>query len=557
MGKRGRGSKRQSASGVTLRAQGTGPIKRTQQSPFDPAGSDEVEYVVDTIKAERLSGCIPQWLIGWKGYSDAADTWEPIDNLVGHEQAIKAFRERRKEEAEEESASFAAKKKKRKEEAEKSKQDDDGFEDAFGGKRRSACWKHFTIQKDPETGKITSVKCTLCPPENAPMPFSGNTTNLRSHLSSCHKDAFSQISAASGDVNEGSSAQGTIDELVPQVSAEKRDELHKLISLWLVRCRRPLTLPEHDAEFRDIFQCIFKDQYTPPTYKLVMQNVLAISAEAKLRVVWYLKELLNEGILPSIGGDIWSQGGISVFGILVYWLDKNFVYHERLLAAIPFSDVRHTGSELERATKVACASFGIGEYRRDAADDDDVVTVLEDTVSDFIHATCSDNASNIVNGWRCFDGHECCDHTIALIVKAYLDHPRVRKVFMKLRGMTMHFNHSVIGSKLLRQCQKRHDLPESKPPQDNDTRTGWGGACKQATWYCENQVAIQLYDVDNPTKAATAVPNPDGSVYKTHQLVGDEWDVVRESMYLLTFEFECLYDPNILYPASTRYTSSI
>ena len=152
-----------------------------------------------------------------------------------------------------------------------------------------------------------------------------------------------------------------------QVSDEKRDELHKLISLWLVRCRRPLTLPEHDQEFRDIFHCIFKGRYVPPTYKLVMQNVLAISAEAKARVVECLQRLLFEGILPSIAGDIWSQSGISVFGILVYWLDTNFDYHERVLAAIPFSDVRHTGEELERATKAACASFGIGEYKLGAS----------------------------------------------------------------------------------------------------------------------------------------------------------------------------------------------
>ena len=122
MGKRGRGPKRQSASGVILRAQGTGHVKRTQQSPFDPAGSDEVDYVVRIIKAERLSGVTPQWLIGWEGYSDAADTWEPIDNLVGHEQEIAAFRESRKEKAAEESAASAAKKRKRKEEAEQAKQ---------------------------------------------------------------------------------------------------------------------------------------------------------------------------------------------------------------------------------------------------------------------------------------------------------------------------------------------------------------------------------------------------------------------------------------------------
>ncbi|KAK3254087.1 hypothetical protein CYMTET_33027 [Cymbomonas tetramitiformis] len=44
-----------------------------------------------------------------------------------------------------------------------------------------------------------------------------------------------------------------------------------------------------------------------------------------------------------------------------------------------------------------------------------------------------------------------------------------------------------------------------------------------------------MYDVENPSKAPTAVANPDGSVYKTHQLAADEWNIVRESMYLLAY----------------------
>ncbi|KAK3233237.1 hypothetical protein CYMTET_56443 [Cymbomonas tetramitiformis] len=314
---------------------------------------------------------------------------------------------------------------------------------------------------------------------------------------------------------------------VVKVSAEKRDELHKKITLWLVRCRRPLTLPQHDTEFKEIFACIFRGSYTPPCYQLVIHNILQLSAEGKARLQHSLKELLAEAILPCIAGDIWSQGGIAIFGILVYWLDKNFVVHEKLIASLPFSTVRHTGLELEKATKKACSEFGVGQYVLES--DGDVPTI--DTVADFVHATCSDNASNIVSGWVVFDGHECADHSIALCVKTFLDQPGMRKVFMKLRGMTAHFNHSVIGAKLLKQCQDRHKLPESKPPQDNDTRSGWGGAYNQAQWYYRNQ----MYDVENLVKAATAVPNPDGSVYKQHQLVGDEWDIVRESMHVLMY----------------------
>ncbi|KAK3244783.1 hypothetical protein CYMTET_45618 [Cymbomonas tetramitiformis] len=515
MGRRGRGTKRKSSHGVTLVAQGKGIIKRTQLSPFYAAGSDDVEYVVRAIKVERLSGGTPQWLIGWESLSDKEDTWEPIEHLAGHEQDIAAFRERRKSEATAEEAEASAKKN-------------------IGKKTK------IRMLKKNEDGKIAHVKCLLCPPENKPIPFCGNTTNLRSHLASMHKDVYCAIVSSDENGNavildngaQSSASQGKIEALVPLVTPEKRDELHKLISLWLVRCRRPLSLPEHDAEFRDIFYFIFKGNYVPPTLKIVMHNVLLLSVEGKQRVMAAIRDLLAEGISPSIGGDVWSQSGASIFGILLHWLDEDFNLHEKVLGAIPFSSVRHNADQLEKATKKACTDVGLGQYELTGEED---ARIVVDTVADYIRATCSDNASNMLAAWKCFDGHECIDHTLALVVKTFLEHPVVKSVFSKLRGMTTHFNHSVIGGNLLKECQRRHGLGESKPPQDNDTRTGWGGACKQARWYFENQVAIQMYDVENPSKAATTVANPDGSVYRAHQLAADDWNIVREAMYLLTY----------------------
>ncbi|KAK3252854.1 hypothetical protein CYMTET_37873 [Cymbomonas tetramitiformis] len=57
--------------------------------------------------------CVGDWCQGWEGLSDKEDTWEPIEHLVGHEQDISAFRERRKLESAKEEAKAAAKKKAR------------------------------------------------------------------------------------------------------------------------------------------------------------------------------------------------------------------------------------------------------------------------------------------------------------------------------------------------------------------------------------------------------------------------------------------------------------
>eukprot|EP00854_Cymbomonas_tetramitiformis_P026457 gene26457-biopygen27397 len=416
MGKRGRGHARAkaSSSGVMLVAQGKGLVKRTQQTPFDPAGGDETEYAVREIKAERVKGTTAQWLVGWTGFSDKEDTWEPIEHLAGYEAELREFRDRKREEVEKADGEAAAKKRKREEEEAARILEDDGFEDSLGGKRRSPVWRHFRIQKD-EQGKVVFVRCCLCPPESRSMPYRGNTTNLKFHLTSCHKDEYCKIlsdnpSCEAGESVAANSSQSTLEALVPQLSVEGKERL-------------------------------------------------------KLS----LKALKTEGILPSIGGDIWSQGGISIFGILVYWLDESFEVHEGLLGALPFSSVRHTALELEKATKEACADFGIGEYN--ALVEDHV-----DTVPDAIHATVSNNASNIVSGWESFDGHECCDHTLALIVHSFLGQTNVKKV------------------------------------------------------------AVQMYvDVESPLKASNAAPNPDGNIYRQHQLMLHEWDIVREAMYILRF----------------------
>ncbi len=332
---------------------------------------------------------------------------------------------------------------------------DDGFVDATGGKRRSAVWQHFKVLFDDEdTSTVVSTKCKLCTDAVA-VKYPGNTTNLRGHLSCCHKDEYCKMvgSIASEDTEEGFSQvfvgattselfpslcefcslklctslqakKGTLEAILPQVTERQRLELHKRISLWLLRNRRPLTLPEKDKEFRDIFDVIFGSGYVPPSYKLVVQQMLALSAEGSRNITAAMDALREEGIRPSIAGDIWSEGGISVFGILVYYIDRNFEYCERLVSAIPFSDVRHTGVEIELATKRACSEIHIGHFREDVSPGDG-----EDTVSESVHCTVSDNASNIVSGWETFEGHECHDHTLALIVHTYLAQPEVAEVF--------------------------------------------------------------------------------------------------------------------------------
>ncbi|KAK3289128.1 hypothetical protein CYMTET_3433 [Cymbomonas tetramitiformis] len=192
MGRVGRPTKKRKApTGVTLVAQGQGPVKRTQLHPYDCHGSDEKTYEVEEILAERtVQGGKPHWLISWVGLSEKANTWEPIENLAGHEQDIASFRSKREEENHER----AVKKKKQSENVEVIDDDAPKWVEGKSGKRKSAVWQLFQVEL--ADGKVLRTRCKLCPDSTEPQQYPGNTSNLRSHLThgdSAHKDAFCEV----------------------------------------------------------------------------------------------------------------------------------------------------------------------------------------------------------------------------------------------------------------------------------------------------------------------------------------------------------------------------
>jgi len=45
------------------------------------AGDDEEEFIVEKILGKRVRNGRNEYFLRWKGYSDAENTWEPVDNL--------------------------------------------------------------------------------------------------------------------------------------------------------------------------------------------------------------------------------------------------------------------------------------------------------------------------------------------------------------------------------------------------------------------------------------------------------------------------------------------
>ena len=65
-------------------------------------------------------------------------------------------------------------------------------------------------------------------------------------------------------------------------------------------------------------------------------SFLTVSHDLQDSIALNQKEL---GVGPCLAADIWGENGISLLGVLGYWVDSSFVLHEKLLMCEPFSEV--------------------------------------------------------------------------------------------------------------------------------------------------------------------------------------------------------------------------
>ena len=119
-------------------------------------------------------------------------------------------------------------------------------------------------------------------------------------------------------------------------------------------------------------------------------------------------------------GDIWSEGDVSLLGIVQYHIDKQWELLEKLVSAEPFSKVSHTGEAIDDKTKGAMAEVGFDK----------------DNVYEEVFHTCSDNGANMVKGWSGFDQGFCAAHTSELAIDTFLNSETVKPTVTKVKGLT-------------------------------------------------------------------------------------------------------------------------
>lgn len=94
-----------------------------------------------------------------------------------------------------------------------------------------------------------------------------------------------------------------------------------------------------------------------------------------------MEDLANDGLKPSISGDIWSENGAGIFAAMSHWISRSWTLERWLAFAEPYGSVSHTGAKIARTTKMRLSDVKIGVYAEEDTENgvDAVDTVYEST----------------------------------------------------------------------------------------------------------------------------------------------------------------------------------
>lgn len=147
----------------------------------------------------------------------------------------------------------------------------------------------------------------------------GGPTGMKNHVMYVHPDEYIKLAPATEPIDMKFNPSR------PPVAipANQRDNLHTMHARWLVKKKRPLSLAE-DKEYRELWTMVMKGSYTPPCHKLVMSNVLQLSGEGQKNVFKVVMSLRAVGIKPALAGDIWSDRGVSILGMTLYYMKNDW-----------------------------------------------------------------------------------------------------------------------------------------------------------------------------------------------------------------------------------------
>ncbi|KAJ4943140.1 hypothetical protein JOQ06_005645 [Pogonophryne albipinna] len=335
-------------------------------------------------------------------------------------------------------------------------------------------WQHFgfPVSINDNGEKQTEKRKTICKSCRATVNYnSGNTSNMRSHLSNRHPEKLRpQQPTVSKKRKPGQLTLKEVFGAPLPPNSPRAEEITRCIGEYMAKDLRPFSVVDNGG-FRRLVNTL-EPKYAIPSRPYFSRTVLpALYKETKAKVTQSLKEA--EGI--SITTDGWTsratQSYITVTAHVMTseWEMKSFVLQTRPLFT------SHTGLNIAEVLKSAVLEWGLNM----TSNNNQGIAVV------------TDNARNMDVAVReaGFSPHiKCFAHTLNLASKAGLNVNRASRLLGRVRRVAAFFHRSSTATAVLATKQGMLNLPAHKLIMDVVTR--WNSSLDMLEHYLEQQQAI-------------------------------------------------------------------
>lgn len=178
---------------------------------------------------------------------------------------------------------------------------------------------------------------TCLPLQNTP----GGKKNPPHFLSLLTNNTVVGVQGPSG-LSVGDLLQRTVKRGDKLLTGSAKEDLDKLFTKVVVHTNLPLTSGE-SPWMQNFLLEVSKGSYTRPSYTTVRALVTAFAQEGKNEAKRFVSRARQDGRKLSLTGDLWSDDGTGLFGIVGHYIDEDWKIQSKLLGLISCGHMHHTG----------------------------------------------------------------------------------------------------------------------------------------------------------------------------------------------------------------------
>lgn len=283
---------------------------------------------------------------------------------------------------------------------------------------KSNVWPHFGFKNKTDSQELdmSNAFCKLC---KTRIKYSGNTTNLRAHLTRHHPEVTAQPPAKPVDPTQ--LRIDTIHSSKLPAGSERAKKITNAVVYFICKDIRPYSIVENEG-FRYMLNTL-EPRYVIPTRRYITDTAVPkLYEEVKQEVV----ESLSKAERVALTCDVWtSRATESYVTITSHYISDQWKLVSHVLQTRVMYE-SHSGSNIADLLGNAVEEWNITE--KDPA----IVT---------------DNASNMVIAARLagFVHIKCFAHTLNLASQRALKPPTVSRLLGRVRRITNFFRRSTLG----------------------------------------------------------------------------------------------------------------